>query len=59
MNWAGICGFVLALAVWTFFGGYRLGAAVLGGSALPWALFAAMRLNNWRLTRTMMSKAKR
>jgi formate/nitrite transporter FocA (FNT family) len=54
--YAGICGCVIAVAVWSLFRGDRLGAAVVGVAALPWALFAVMRLNNCRLIRTMVGK---
>jgi hypothetical protein len=44
--YAGICGSVIAVAVWSFSRGDRLGAALVGASAPPFALFAVMRLNN-------------
>jgi hypothetical protein len=46
-----ICGLGVALAVWTLFDGDRVSAAVIGVASLPFAVFMAMRLNNWRLIR--------
>jgi hypothetical protein len=56
LSYGGISGAAIALAVWAFFGGDRLGAVIEGVSALPFALFAAMRFNNWRLLRTRAGK---
>ena len=47
-----VCGLIVAVALWSFISGDRLGGALVGATALPFALFTAMRLNNWRLTRT-------
>jgi hypothetical protein len=54
--YAGACGSVIAVAVWSFFKGYHLGAGLVGATALPFALFAVIRLNNWRLMREMVGK---
>jgi hypothetical protein len=54
--YVGIGGLLIAIAVWSFFTGERLGAALLGALALPWAWFVAMRLNNMRLIRTIIGK---
>ena len=54
--YAGICGSVIAVAAWSLLREDRSGAALAGAAALPWALFAATRLNNWRLIRSMRAK---
>ena len=46
----------IAVAVWSFLKGYHLGAVLVGATAPPFALFAGMQLNNWRLIRTMIAK---
>ncbi len=51
-----ICCLIVAVAVWTLFDGYRLGAALVGATALPFVLFTAMKLNSWLLIRKMIGK---
>lgn len=48
--------FGISVAVWNFFEGFRVGAAIVGATALPFPFFAAMRLNNRRLIRTLLQK---
>ena len=54
--YAGVCSAVIAVAVWNFLLGHRLGAALLAASALPMALIAGMRLNNCLRMRVMVRK---
>ena len=54
--YGGVCGALIAVAVWNFLTGYHSGAALFVATALPLALFAGLRLNNWRLIRTMIAK---
>lgn len=54
--YGGVCGLVWAGALGSLMKGDQLGAALLGVTGLPFAVFTGLRIRHWRIARAQMQR---